>query len=424
MTIRMIAVPALAAALSLLVACGGGPGADHASTTVIEPQAGYLRSSGAWHASIGADGRQDYKDAMYDDCVKEDGYSSCSKSGDGWFVPWSQVPVVAVPRSSRQEEVWAIRRALSIVNRSLPNSSRLKAYWTSQSLAGFNPVTDYERTQYWVSDGTIHVEIYPYDAPDSSGTAWTDGERAFALGDQINHDLNSDEDGFHWSMRSAVDTIVHEVLHALGLSGHPHPVHTSILSYRHHREGELDNVPLVDAAVLYDMYNFGQWAQKHDFVVGTLDGVQFGVWGLHDEDDEDNFSALIPWVDAGYMATPKPDALLGSASYQGELVGIIASSGYFAHGDADLRVNFDTGSGSARFDQIQAHDGTTWSMWNRRGYRYALNLYAHYFDSGADPRDQDGIPDVVGAFYGWDSEVAAGTLQRPEITAAFGAEKD
>lgn len=92
--------------------------------------------------------------------------------------------------------------------------------------------------------------------------------------------------------------------------------------------------------------------------------------------------------------------------------------------DSD-HLNFgDTGSGSALFDQIHAHDGTTWSMWNRRGYRYVLNLYAHYFDSGSDPRDQDGIPDVVGAFYGWDSEVAAGTLQRLEITAAFGAETD
>ena len=407
-------------AVLLLSACGGG-GLGYTPTTEIEPQAGYLRWSGAYHASIGVDGRQDYKDAMYDDCVKENGYLSCSRLGYGWFVPWRRVPVVVISRSSKQEEVWAIRRAIAIVNRTLPVSTRLKADWTNQSLVGFNSTIDYERTEDWVSDGTIHVEIYPYDDPNSSGIAWTDGERAFALVDQVDHDLASDEDGFHWSIRSAIETMVHEFLHALGLVAHPHSIHTANLSYRHHREGEPDNVPLIEAAVFYDMYNLGQWAENIDFVVDTVDGVQFGVYGLYNEDEED-FSTAIPWVDAGYMAAPKPDALLGSASYQGELAGIITSSGYYAAGDADLSVNFDTGSGSAWFDQIQAYDGTTWSMWNRRGYRYTLNLYAHYFDSSTDPRDRDGIPDVVGAFYGWDAEVAAGTLQRPEITAAFGGE--
>ena len=416
---------ALAAALSL-AACGGGSNhnADYSPTIELAPQAGYLRWSDAHHASIGADGRYDYKDAMYGDCVKQYGYPSCSRTGDGWFVPWTTVPTVSIPRSSTPEETWVIWRAIQIVNRSLPDDRKLKAFWTTKSLARFDPYDDHDALKRRLSYGAIHTEIYPYDDPEFSGLGYTDGERAYALLDETDYDLDSEEDGFRWDMRRAVDLMVHEIIHALGFQGHPHPIHTSILSYRHHREGELDNVPLVDAAVLYDMYNFGHWAEDIDFVVDTLDGVQFGVYGLYDKDDEDNFSALIPWVDAGYMPAPESDALLGSASYQGELVGIITSSGYFAEGDAGINVNFDNGSGSARFDQISAYDGTAWSLWNRRGWTYDLNLYAHYFDSDTDPRDQDGIPDVAGAFYGWDAEVAAGTLQRPEITAAFGAEKD
>lgn len=423
MTIRTVAVPALAANALLLTACGGGSPltADHSSTSAAEPSAGYVRWSSNWHNSIGAEGRKDYKDAMLFDCAED-----CSEDGDEWFLPWLEAPTVDIPRTSSQEEVWAIRRAIAIVNRSLPDSAKLKGNWTNRSLVGFDPATDFEDTADWVADGAIHAEIYPYEGEDSAGIAWTDGERAFALGNQVYHDLDADEEGFGWQIRMAVETMTHEFMHALGFWTHPHPVHTSLLSYRHEREGELDNVPLIDAAVLYDMYGFGQWDEDMTLVVDTVDGVQFGVYGLHEthEEDERSLSALIPWVDAGYMAAPTSDALLGWASYQGDLVGTIAASGNSASGDTALRVNFDGGSGSARFDQIQEHDGTTWRMWNRRGYQYTLNLYAQYFDSSTDPRDQDGIPDVVGAFYGWDAEVAAGTLQRPEITAAFGVEKD
>lgn len=309
-----------------------------------------------------------------------------------------------------------------VLNRSLPEDRRFRVDWEWQSdrvtFKGVSRENAHEHAEHIVPSGYIHAEIYPYDDPGFAGFAWTDGEKGYALGNENDFDFsNPEEDDIGWRMRAAVNTMVHEFLHALGFLAHPNPVHTSILSYRHHREGELDSVPLVDVAVLYDMYGWGHWSEDMKRVVDTVDGVQFGVHNLQ------YGSALIPWVDAGYVATPEPDALLGRASYRGDLVGYTAS-GFAASGDTRLSVNFNTGSGSVRFDKIQAYDGTTWSMWNRRGFRYDLNLYAHYFDSSADRRDQDGIPDVVGAFYDWDAEVAAGTLQRPEITAAFGAEKD
>lgn len=425
MTIRtLLATPAIAAGLLLLSACGGGSGVPmvgYVPTAEGAPQEGFVSWSKDHHDSIGFDGRQDYKGAMYDDCVKNDVLGNCSMSGHGWFERWSQVPVIVVPRSSSREEVWAIKRALAVLNRSLPGAARLKGYYTDISFVGIDRHNANDHVERLVPVGAIHAEIYPYDDPDSGGFGWTDGQRGYAVVDEGHYfsdgtspDLANGED-----MRSVVDTLVHEFLHALGLLGHPHPVHTSILSYRHHREGELDNVPLVDVAVLYDMYGFGYWAGDMGRVVDTVDGVQFGVHRLH----YGSGSALIPWVNAGYMTVPEPDALLGRASYKGNLVGHTAS-GFTASGDTRLSVNFDTGAGSARFEKIQAYDGTKWSMWNRRGFRYDLNLYAHYFDSSTDSRDQDGIPDVVGAFYGRDAEVAAGTLQRSEITAAFGTEQD
>ncbi len=117
-------------------------------------------------------------------------------------------------------------------------------------------------------------------------------------------------------------------------------------------------------------------------------------------------------------STPRLDELSGRASYSGTLIGYADDEP--VHGDADLSINFNRGTGEARFHRIADWDGNSW---NRSGYRYDLGLYGHYFDSTIDSQDQDGIPDVVGAFYGFEAETAAGTLQRPEITAAFGAVK-
>lgn len=401
----------------ILGGCGGGPAAEYASTAGIESQQARVEWSITSHAGIGLDGRSDYKQAMYDECVKQNGSSGCSRPGRGWFVPWSQTPTVAIPTSSSPEEAAVIRRAIAVMNRSLVSHIQLEAVATDATFTGVTYEDAGNHRDRLVQPGTIHAEVYDYPVPQEglSGFGGTDGNRAFAFARAGRYDFSS-RDGRNpgWDMRAAVGTMVHEFVHALGLVGHPHPIHTSVLSYRYHRKGELDNLPLVDVSVLYDMYNLAHWSTELKGIVDTADGVQFGMRSF-------NYGTIsIPWVDAGYMPPPEPAALSGRASYRGDLVGMTALGAVY--GDADLSVNFGNGSGQARFHQIKRNSDNT--MWNRRGWNYKLDLYAHYFDSRTDPRDQDGIPDVVGAFYGWDAEVAAGTLQRPEITAAFGAEKN
>ena len=197
------------------------------------------------------------------------------------------------------------------------------------------------------------------------------------------------------------------------LVAHPQEIHTSIMSYRYHLKGEIERVPLIDVAMLHDLYGWGFWDGEMKRVTEHEGGVHFGVDNLH------RGTAVIPWVDASYLAAPRPNELSGSASYDGTLVGY-AANGTALYGDADLSVHFGRGTGVARFHRITDWDGNSW---NRSGYRYDLSLYGHYFDSTIDSQDRDGIPDVVGAFYGFEAETAAGTLQRPEITAAFGAVK-
>ncbi|MDE0208644.1 MAG: hypothetical protein OXJ64_02035 [Boseongicola sp.] len=361
---------------------------------------------GKTHRGISREGRRDYKEAMVADCRRQGGFL-CSVYGNGWFVRWYQSPRhVAIPDPDRglstfnEEDV--IRRAVAIVNRSLPENKRLGITYTDETFAGTHigsTVTYNQKMR--VKSGQIHAEIFPYTRA-SAGVGWTDGLKGFAF---VREDQMADPE-------YAVQTMVHEILHALGLMGHPHHTHTSVLSYQHHSTVIFDNVPLVDVAVLYDMNGWGYWSGNVRTVMDAVDGVQFGVHGL------DYGNALVPWVDAGYMPLPHSDALQGTASWTGTLVGKTSLLGQNVHGIAKLGVNFDHNfDGWASFHTIRHWDGT---MWNRDGWDYDLYVNDYYFDSN----DKDGIPDVVGAFYGADAQVAAGTLQRPEITAAFGAEKD
>jgi len=395
----------LTAGMLVLAGCGGASGSP-GPTNGTRPQAG-VSSTGIHHYGIGPDARRDYREAMHRDCVEEIGRTGCSVSGRGWFHRWNRLPEVHVPSHSRQEEVWVIRRALGILNRPLPAEYRLNYRTTGRTFAGTDRDDWVTRAGSLVPEGVIHAEIYPHGDPESAGVAWTDGEKGFALGNGDGLDL---ADPIHVSV--AVDTMVHEFLHALGLGGHPHPVHTSILSYRHHHKGELDRVPLVDMSVLYDLYGWGSWGTEMETVAEHAGGVHFGADRLH------HGTAVISWVDARHMAQPRPEALSGRASYRGTLVGY-APDGSALYGDADLGMDFGRGTGEARFHRITDWEG---NWWNRSGYRYELVLYAHYFDSSGGPQERDGIPDVTGAFYGFEAETAAGTLQRPEITAAFGAE--
>ena len=402
------ALLAVVAMLSL-AACGSGEGPtlDVASThdSHIAPQQKPISYSGTTRRDISYHGRRDYKEAMVADCRAQHRFG-CSVYGSGWFVRWHTAPTfVAIPNpekgKSTYDEEDVIRRAVAIVNRSLPSNKRLAITYTDKTFAGtfIGSTVSYSAKQR-IIPGTIHAEIWPY--VEGTGLGWTDGSKGFAF---VSESVMA-------SPEYAVQTMVHEILHALGLMGHPHHTHTSVLSYQHHSTVIFDNVPLIDVAVLYDMNGWGYWSGDIKTVMDTADGVQFGVHAL-------NFgTALMPWVDGGFMPIPHADALRGTASWTGRLVGKTTAAARDVHGVAELGVDFGNRfDGWAKFHTIRNWDGT---MWNRRGWSYDLYVNGHYFDSN----DHDSIPDVIGAFYGGDAEVAAGTLQRPEIVAAFGATRD
>ena len=402
----------------LVSACGGGSppinisGHPEQVTDGFAPLEQAVKYGYYDRRDVSWEGRQDYKEAMDADCRGRGEYL-CSTEGTGWFIRWWQAPdTVVIPdpqeglSSYAEEDV--IRRAVAIVNRSLPADKRLGiSYADLEYAAAAEEAIDRVEVgggNLEAETAIIYADIRGGLTGNKGGVGWTDGRWGFALvNDSLMENVNTQE--------YAVQAMVHEILHAMGLMGHPHHMHTSVLSYQHASTNVLDNVPLIDVAVLYDMNGWGRWSGSIQTLVDTVDGTQFGVHRLASTSG----SVDIPWVDAGFLSAPYESALRGTASWSGSLVGMTSQSSAVA-GDADLRVNFVTSKGRARFHSIRHWNG---NMWNRRGWSYDLYVNGTYFDSN----DPDGIPDVAGAFYGLDAEVAAGTLQRPEITAAFGAER-
>lgn len=389
-----------------------------APTAGIPPQERAFKYYPTERRDISWFGRQDYKEAMVADCEQGKGYFVvCSTYGTGWFVRWRQFPhTVLIPDSAErlatQDEDDVIRRAVAIVNRVLPADKRLSMGYADSETTGLaRDIIDLVGRGLWVSNAVDSAVIYAEivdlgdDAP--LGLGWTDGGFGTA---QVQESLMGDRN----KQEYAVQTMVHEILHAMGLMGHPHHTHTSVLSYQHESSRVFDNVPLIDVAVLYDMYGWGNWTGRIQTVFDKVDGVQFGV---HRVWHTLGYRATyIPWVEGGFMPVPPDSTLSGTASWSGALVGV-ADGTTAVTGVADLAFEFDDSSGSAEFHSIYDWNG---NRWNQTVPDYDLYVNGTYFDSD----DEDGIPDVVGAFYGVDAEVAAGTLQRPEITAAFGATRD
>ena len=171
---------ALLAAMLVIAGCGGGGSSNPDSVNQTGPQAA-VSTTGIHHYGIDPDARQDYKQAMYDDCVEEIDRASCSVSGRGWFYHWNQLPKVHISANSTPEGTYVIRRALGILNRSLPEEYRLGYETTNRTFSGVDRDDRTSRAESIVPEGVIHAETYSYYDLEHSGWAWTDGNRGLPI---------------------------------------------------------------------------------------------------------------------------------------------------------------------------------------------------------------------------------------------------
>ena len=227
--------------------------------------------------------------------------------------------------------------------------------------------------------------------------------------------------------------IVHELLHALGTSGHVDSVEfpDSVMGTSGEYIPNLGHViSRIDREVLQimymsqrtDLYNdWGEWSDTTFHLVGrTEDGnLNFGV-AL--------FNGLPqPWVRGVLPDTDLVDnrRLYGTATWSGNVLGFSGPSPIA--GDAELQVGLSTLSNpdseqDLRFRDIyflnrfESESSDRW--FHTRNMDYKVNVAGNVFVNVSGEGYEQGH--VTGAFLGPEHEHMGGTLKRTDMVAAFG----
>ena len=236
--------------------------------------------------------------------------------------------------------------------------------------------------------------------------------------------------------RESVTVLVHELLHALGVNNHV-PAHLATLmedgqwAYSPYQDGYLQPRSLlwpVDREALRVLYtrldngdtptDFGAWASTSTHIYANGEHAAFGVASRN--------GYVEPWAH-GYQPTTSlagNPTLAGSAAWTGVLLGFTPQAQSVA-GDARIGVNIGALTGQASFTGLESWaagrapgDPGTGTRWGDGDLSYSLAVNGNMFrQTGGD----DGI--LTGAFFGENHEGMGGTLERDDLTAAFGGSR-
>ena len=313
--------------------------------------------------------------------------------------------------------------AVQLVNAALPENARLSV---GAALPDFSLKDTVNSDGRYFGAGrelpnTIHVEFIPESEFYNSGAAGT------SWGEYIQMSRGSFP--AYTNERYAVILMAHELIHSLGIGGHVPTRFDSIMeagnavyasSQGQRQPGSL--LYPIDREALRALYGpllnssdpqrLGPWSSSAEhFFIGNEHGA-IGV-ALRNGYAE-------PWA---YGIEPASDLasnrqLSGVANWTGVLVGFTPATERVV-GDAGITVDLETLSGAAAFTSLATveTDGQT-PQWGDGDLRYSIAVRGNTFrETGGDAGRLTGI------FVGRSHETAGGTLERSDLTAAFGASR-
>ena len=349
-------------------------------------------------------------------------------------------PNAAIPSSNRvrviglstQRERNRVLAAVRLVNAALPEDSKLSVDQPRSDISLQHTVSG---STYFRSGGeladTIHIEFVDRRSSASgtgAATTWSLPDHAYV---QFHQGSNSYRDD-----RQSVILLAHEIMHSIGIDRHVSSSFQSIME---------DTTQIHDASQgnlaqpMSLLYPVDREALRalHGRLQNTNDPTAFGPWSgaslhIHGNGPHTGFGVTLrngyaePWA-YGYL--PETDlannrTLSGSASWTGSLLGFTPAASAVA-GDAEISVNLGAMTGRASFTELEVwtartapgEEGTG-SQWLDGDLGYSIAVRGNTFrETGGD----DGR--LTGIFAGRQHEGAAGTLERDDLTAAFGAER-
>ncbi len=250
------------------------------------------------------------------------------------------------------------------------------------------------------------------------------------------HVYFSRETSSYGDERQTVILLAHELMHALGITNHVSPDFATIMEGTgaiHHAEQDGQPQPLsllysVDREALRALYGqleigdgpaaLGPWSANSMHLAGNGEHANFGVVLRN--------GYVEPWAHGHLPNTDLASnrALSGSVTWTGTLLGFTSTADPVA-GDAEIGVGLGTMTGRADFTNLEAWAANaapgavgTGAQWLDGDLGYAITVRGNTFrETGGDAGRLTGI------FTGQSHEGAAGTLDRSDLTAAFGASR-
>ncbi len=423
-------VVSTASGLLLLNACGGGGGSggppivsinEMVSASLKQEQSGptasevvsYLRvhiSGGPWPAVGGP------------------------LQHDPGLARFAEAPVIRVAEGTSDNDRALVHRTVALINRELPYDLHLRIGDDAPALAAIEDVPD----------NHVYIDIAP--AADWNVPNFREGSGGIAELDTVQEYDRTQERWEKKSQRAAhiwiesatwpdrsddnrLNVLIHEVLHTLGLHGHVEPEQfpDAILAWG--GSASTKRLPEIEGAALRAIYtrfdngtepedlsiaSLGPWDRTTTSLTAEIGNVSFGV--RHRD------GVSIPWDDGDVPSVALADnrRLSGTATWKGQLWGftpLLSTVG----GDAELGINLSTLAGRADFTELQEWPkgetpaAGTGAQWLDGDLGYTITVSGNYLRStGGD----DGV--LSAAFYGPSHEGVAGSVERSDLTAAFG----
>ena len=400
-------------------------------------QNGAQISTGVTHEGASGVRVEQYLRAHLDDKWEPQGYANEPSEDTPGLASFADPPVLRLARgTSAEHAAWALHAA-AIVNTALP--------WDRRIVLGSDapPLSAVET----IPDGQIFVDF-------AAKSDWVPRSEGAAVS-VPSHLMEYDHSSERWEIRgmraahvwvdpSAFGTqaemirvLVHEYLHALGLRGHPYieEFPESVLRNMWPELLATDNhVPDIDADGLLAIYtrlapgtepeelsvsSLGPWENRSLRIHGELDipgGAAFGV--------EFRNGLTRPWAEGPepLSALAENRELVGLARWDGAMAGF-TPEGRSVHGSAEISVDLGPLTGRADFRDLSEWSAAKWvgdgrwSVWGDGDLGYSIAVQGNAF------RETEGDEGVLtGAFVGRRHEGAVGTLERRDLSAAFGAD--
>lgn len=368
------------------------------------------------------------------------------------FIDFGRQKTLRIGGTATRSDRAAVLAALRNINASLP--------WEHRILLGPDIAERLAGEEIPVPEGEIHVHItdgktlWPEDVRDhhkysiGTGGAWYE-ERVAVRGlvyiDRSYVDLRPGVGRYDAKLERVV---THEILHAMGIGAHADPdaypdaILIPFLPHDTHAVPRLW-LTLEGDALLAEVTRIAAGTR-----VAELKATDLGPWndtGFHllgagsmgTRGEPMRFGVGYrnglgkPWAWGPAPETRLQDnpALSGMATWRGDLLGF-TGAGRTVAGNARIGIEMTSLRGRADFTELESwrpetHPGAPGSgrVWGDGDLGYAVEVGsragAQVFVSASAPGDDPGV--VTGTFVGARHEGAAGVLEHPDLSAAFGA---